>query len=91
MEGRGVRLRLIAIYLIFKYLVLYCAVGQGFALTATSFFFDEQRKTKQKESSPCIFLDPPLRTHKGVEVNTTLKQTSTSPLAHLRYSAKMMG
>ncbi|WP_055734358.1 hypothetical protein [Agarivorans gilvus] len=54
MEGRGVRLRLIAIYLIFKYLVLYCAVGQGFALTATSLSFDEQRITKQKESSPCI-------------------------------------
>jgi len=36
--------------------------------TATSFFFDEQRKTKQKESLPCIFLDPALRMPKGVEV-----------------------
>jgi hypothetical protein len=33
---------------------LYGAVSEGFALTATSFFFCEKRKTKQKESSPYI-------------------------------------
>ncbi|BEU04005.1 hypothetical protein OAG1_28050 [Agarivorans sp. OAG1] len=52
-----------------------------FRLSATSLSFNEQSLAKQKENSPCIFLDPPLRIHKGVEV-TRYTQTdfNSAPL-----------
>ncbi len=54
----------------------YGAVSESFALTAMYFSLVAKEKYT-KERPPCIFLDPVLRIHKGIEVNTALKQTST--------------